>query len=98
MTGGRTGTGIRLSDDQRLAWLRLIRSENIGPVTFRELINHFGSAAAALDAVPSLSERGGRRVRIPSPREAEREVAAAAAIGARMVAMGEPDYPAWLRH
>ena len=64
MTGARRG--VSLTDDQRLAWLRLIRSENIGPATFRELINHFGSAAAALDAVPALSERGGRRIRIAS--------------------------------
>ena len=43
---------VRLSDDQRLAWLRLIRSDNVGPITFRELINHFGTAVAALEAVP----------------------------------------------
>jgi DNA processing protein len=92
------GRGVILTDDQRLAWLRLIRSENIGPATFRDLINHFGSAAAALDAVPQLAERGGRRIRVATEAEAEREMTAAAAIGARMIAMGEPDYPAWLRH
>ena len=89
--------GVRLSDEQRLAWLRLIRSENIGPVTFRELINHFGSASAALDAVPSLAERGGRRIRIFALHDAERELAAVEAAGARLVALGEPDYPIWLR-
>jgi DNA processing protein len=90
--------GVRLDDAQRLAWLRLIRSENVGPVTFRELINHFGSAAAALDAVPQLAERGGRRIRIASVDEITREIAAAASLGARFVALGEPDYPPWLRH
>jgi DNA processing protein len=89
--------GILLTDEQRLAWLRLIRSENIGPVTFRELINHFGSAAAALEAVPRLAERGGRRIRIAPAEDAERELAAAEAIGARMIAIGEPDFPVWLR-
>jgi DNA processing protein len=86
-----------LSDEQRLAWLRLIRSENVGPITFRELLNHFGSASAALDAVPELAQRGGRRVRVCSVAEAERELAAAAAMGARFVALGEADYPPWLR-
>ena len=45
---------------QRLACLRLIRSDNVGPVTFRELINQFGGAVEALDALPELSRRGGR--------------------------------------
>jgi DNA processing protein len=86
-----------LSDEQRLAWLRLIRSENVGPVTFRELVNHFGSASAAIEAVPALARRGGRQVRLCSVADAERELATAAAFGARMVALGEPDYPPWLR-
>jgi DNA processing protein len=88
---------VRLSDEQRLAWLRLIRSDNVGPVTFRELVNHFGSATAALDALPDLAGRGGRRVRIAAAADAEREMTAAHAIGARLVAIGEPDYPPWLR-
>ncbi|HZP18737.1 MAG TPA: DNA-processing protein DprA [Bauldia sp.] len=91
-------TGVRLTDEQRLSWLRLIRSENIGPVTFRELINHFGSAASALEAVPDLARRGGRTIRLASLADAEREWQAAARAGARFVALGEPDYPAPLRH
>ena len=69
-------TAPGLTREQRLAWLRLIRSENIGPVTFRELINHFGGAAAAIAAAPKLAERGGRRIRIASEDDAERELAA----------------------
>ncbi len=68
-----------------------------GPVTFRELINHFGSASAALDAIPDLAQRGGRRIRITSVADAEREITAAGALGVRLVAIGEPDYPPWLR-
>ena len=49
-----------LGTAERLACVRLIRSENVGPVTFRALINHFGGAEAALAAVPELSRRGGR--------------------------------------
>jgi DNA processing protein len=85
------------SDEQRLAWLRLIRSDNIGPVTFRELINHFGSASAAIAGVPELARKGGRNIRLRSVEEAERELAMASAAGARFVALGEADYPVWLR-
>jgi DNA processing protein len=73
---------------------------NTGPATFRELINHFGSAQAAIEAVPDLSQRGGagRAVRIISRDEAEAELAAAHRIGIRFIALGEPLYPPWLRH
>ncbi len=46
---------IRLTDEQRLDWLRLIRSQNVGPRTFRALINHFGGARAAIEALPGLA-------------------------------------------
>ena len=98
MKAGRARPGIVLSDQQRLAWLRLIRSENVGPVTFRELINHFGSGTAALEAAPDLAQRGGRAIRICSIAEAERELASLERHGGRLVALGEPDYPAALRH
>jgi DNA processing protein len=71
-----------------------------GPATFRELINHFGSAQAALDALPGMSRRGGahRPVRIVSQEEAEAEFAETERIGAFFVGIGEPLYPPWLRH
>lgn len=91
--------GIRLTPAQRLAWLRLIRSENVGPVTFRKLINRYGGADAALDALPDLARRGGsqRSIRVASIDEAERELAKAETLGARFVCLGEPDYPLLLR-
>ncbi len=84
-----------LSDRQRLAWLRLIRSENVGPVTFREIVNHFGGAEEALDALPELSKRGGRgrAIRICSPMDAEAELAKAVKAGATAVAIDEEGYP-----
>lgn len=83
-----------LTDEQRLEWLRLIRSESVGPRTFRALINRFGGAGAALDALPDLARQGGRRaLKIPTRAEAEAEMAAAARLGVRFIAMGEPDYP-----
>ena len=86
---------VRLSDDQRLDWLRLIRSDNVGPRTFRALVNHYGGARRALAALPDLARRGGASgpARICSRQDAERELAAAKSLGVALVALGEPDYP-----
>lgn len=85
---------VLLSDEQRLDWLRLIRSERIGPRTFRALVNQFGGASGALDALPGVARRAGRgHLRICSRDEALRELELAEALGARFVAMGEADYP-----
>lgn len=82
-----------LTDAQRLACLRLIRSENVGPVTFRELMAHFGDAESALNAIPDLSRRGGRPIRVCTRDAAEAELARAHEIGARPLFVVEPDYP-----
>ena len=89
-----------LDDIQRLACLRLIRSENIGPVTFRELINRFGGATAALEALPELSSRSlrGRPLRICAIETAEAELEAAMRMGAHPLFTIEPDYPPLLAH
>jgi DNA processing protein len=86
---------IRLADEQRIDWLRLIRSQNVGPRTFRALINHYGGARAALDALPALARRGGGNAtpQIYSRAEAEREIEAARKLGAAFIAIGEADYP-----
>ena len=57
---------MQLTDAQRLDWLRLIRTEGVGPRTFRGLINRFGGAAAALDALPGLTQRQGKPVTPPT--------------------------------
>jgi DNA processing protein len=89
--------GLKLTDEQKLDWLRLIRSDNIGPRTFRELINHFGGASEALKALPALNKRGGGRdIRIFSREDAAREFAAIKAHGATLIALGEGLYPARL--
>jgi DNA processing protein len=90
---------VRLTDEQRIDWLRLIRSQNIGPRSFRSLINHFGGARAAIEALPSLAQRGGARgaVVICSREDAVRELALARKLGVALVAWGEPDYPARLQ-
>ena len=84
-------------DAERCDWLRLIRSANVGPIGFLQLLARFGSAARALERLPDLAARGGRRQpRICSPGEAERELAAVRAFGADWLALGEPAYPAAL--
>lgn len=92
--------GARLTDAQRLDWLRLIRTENVGPRTFRALLNQFGGAAAALEALPGLARRGGGTAlpRIPTLAEAEDEWAELARLGGRLVLLGDGDYPSALRH
>jgi DNA processing protein len=94
-----SAAGMRLSDEQRLDWLRLIRSENVGPRTFRMLINHCGGARAALEALPELARRGGATTpaRVCSREDAERELERAQRLGIAVIALGEPEYPARLR-
>src|ERR1044071_9760044 len=86
--------GPALSEDERIDWLRLLRSQNVGPRTFPSLIRYCGSARAALAQLPELARRGGAgTVRICSRAEAERELAAARALGVRLVGSREAAYP-----
>jgi DNA processing protein len=89
--------GAMLTDAQRIAWLRLVRSDNVGPATFRQLLNRFASAEAALEALPGLLKRTGKPLRITSQAAAEDEIAGLSRYGARLVASGEPDYPDLLK-
>lgn len=80
--------------DEQIDRLRLIRSENIGPVTYFQLLARFGSAGAALAAIPDLAARGGGRVpRLASRAVAEREAEQVAKLGARYLFLGQPPYP-----
>lgn len=89
-----------LTPDQRADWLKLIRTDNVGPVTFRRLLNRFGSAAAALDALPRLSQKGGRAAPLVPALDSKihDELAEIEKLGARLVAMGEQDYPDLLNY
>ena len=84
-----------LTDAERADRLRLIRSENVGPRTFRSLINYFGSARAALERLPELARRGGaaRAGRICSAADAHAELAACRKLGVSLKAPGEDGYP-----
>jgi DNA processing protein len=89
-----------LDDAGRLACLRLIRTESVGPVTFRMLINQYGGAENALDALPGRAQLSGRKraIRICPRDQAEAELDAAARIGARPLFTIEPGYPPLLAH
>ncbi|MBY0429135.1 MAG: DNA-processing protein DprA [Alphaproteobacteria bacterium] len=88
-----------MNDNERIDWLRLIRSENIGPITFYKLMERFGSAESAIRNAPDLAKRaGGKKPLVIAPREtAEKEIAALSKIGGFMLAACEPDYPNYLR-
>ena len=83
------------TDAQRIDWLRLIRSDNVGPRTFRSLVHHFGSARKALERLPELARRGGaaRPGRICSEEDARAELAASERLGVHLLAPGEDGYP-----
>ena len=84
-----------LNDTERRDWLRLFRSENVGPATFLSLMEHFDKAADALDAAPGLSRRGGRKraIRIAPADEIDREIDALVSLGGCLIALCEPGYP-----
>ena len=84
-----------LDDAERLARLRLIRSENVGPITFHHLLRHFHSAQTAIEALPSLSRKGGRRqeIRVCGRVDAEEELARLAQRHVDLLIFGDPEYP-----
>lgn len=87
-----------LAQEKTADALRLIRSENVGPVTFFKLLSYFGSAAKALEAIPDMSVKGGRArpITVAKPADVNAELEKAAKFGAKVIVYGHPDYPALL--
>jgi DNA processing protein len=84
----------KLSDHDKRDWLRLIRSERVGPVTFFQLLKRFGSAAKALEALPDLARRGGRTsLKVQGVDAADRELERLSQLGTKLIGRFEPDYP-----
>lgn len=89
---------VRLTEDELIDWLRLIRSDNVGPRTFKALMAQFGNAGRALDALPDLARRGGRLlIRIALRQEAEAEISRVRKLGIRLVSWSDSEYPEPLR-
>jgi len=85
-----------LSETERRNRVRLARTETVGPVTFRELLKRFGSAGEAIDALPELALRSGRRrpLAVPSSESVAAEFDAVERHGGQLIVLGDPDYPA----
>ena len=84
---------------EHLARIRLLRSERIGPISFAQLMRRFGSALAAIEALPDLVQRtGGRALRISTLTQAEQEAHRVEAAGARYLFADDADYPELLVH
>ena len=84
---------MSLTQEEAFARIRLLRSPNIGPVSFRQLLRRFGNAGAALDALPDLAARGTRAYRAAPVERIEREVDAVRRAGARYLFHDMGDYP-----
>ncbi len=85
------------TEEDRLSWLRLIRSRRVGPGTFWRLMAEYGNAIAALEALPAIARTAGVDDYTPcSIDDAKREFAAARRAGAWPLFLGGPDYPAAL--
>ena len=89
----------QLSDQERFDWLRLSRTPNIGPVTFSQLLARFGNAGAALEALPDLARRTGRKRPLspPDERSVSNEIERTRKVGGQLLCACEPEYPALLR-
>ena len=85
-----------LGQEEAFARIRLLRSPNIGPVSFAQLLGRYGSAQAAVEAVPDLAARGGKRYQLAPPGMVDSEVAAVRQAGARYLFHDSPDYPVLL--
>ena len=79
------------------ARIRLLRSPNVGPVTYGQLLRRFGTAEAAIEALPDLARRGGNAYRPADPARIRNEIAAVRRTDARYLFHDSPDYPPLLR-
>jgi len=87
---------LALSDQQRLDWLRLMRTPGIGAVTFRDLLNYYGTARNAIEQVEGR-KFGKKKFVIPSQDQATEDLERTAQFGAQLVALNEVGYPRWLQ-
>ncbi len=82
-----------MTEDERLARIRLARTSGVGPLTYRKLLARYPTAAEAILALPELSRAGGREIAVASLASVDKELARLAKLGGRMLVLDEPDYP-----
>jgi len=92
----QTPVAAPLLAGERLARIRLARTPRVGPVTFHEMLGHYGSAEAALDALPDMARTARLDTRATSAAQILREAEALAELGGRFIIIGDDDYPASL--
>lgn len=87
-------------NDNIISWLQLARCENVGPITFYQLVERYGTPEEALKALPELATQGGlkRSLRLASKAEIEKELASLDKFGAQFITFNNPSYPPLLRH
>lgn len=92
-------SSLRLPEQDKRDWLRLIRSAHLGPITFHHILRYYGSAAEAIARLPEMNARanvsgGGKRmIELASEKTIAAELKALKACGASLLAWGEPGYP-----
>lgn len=87
-------------NEDLISWLQLARCENVGPITFHQLLDHYGTPEEALKVLPQLAVQGGlkRSLRLTSRAEIEKELTSLAKFGAQFITFNSPSYPPLLRH
>lgn len=96
MSGKLTSQAMALSQEEAFARIRLLRSPNIGPVSYAQLLHRFGTASAAIEALPDIAGRGGKAYSPAPERRIAEEIAATKRAGARYLFHDSPEYPALL--
>jgi DNA processing protein len=84
-----------MTPGEKVARLRLARSDGIGPVALARLLARFGSASRAIEALPTLARQGGARTAptLASAAAAEDEIARLVRLGGQLIVLGEDLYP-----
>lgn len=88
-------TKPEMHDKERLSWMQLIRTENVGPITFHKFIDRYGSATKALEALPELEKRSGRKkpLKVPPIGLIEKEMRDIQRLGGKIVTAADDAYP-----
>lgn len=88
-----------VTENERRDWLRLARTPSVGPVTFFRLLSKFGTPSRAIEALPSLAQRAGRKARLTAPdmSRIDAEIEATHAHGATLILATDDTYPPLLK-
>ncbi len=85
--------------NEKLDWIRLSLSENVGPATFKRLLSFFGSATKALEHIEDWARKGGAKksITIATTDAAELQLNKAEKINAKILLSVDAAYPTLLK-